>query len=142
VIEVCTEQMFFSCIFRFCYLKENRMKLLLTSGEASVNYIPEIFQESSLMENHTFFFNLSVNTYVLVLLYGKENITHFIMCKSHCITNKFDRRMKVIWTPITSKNFILSFLKSSVFKHILQTWCPVNRPTAYNNSTQENSKLT
>jgi hypothetical protein len=73
------------------------MKLLLTSEEASVNYIPEIFQESSLIENNTFFFLISVNVYAFMLIYGKENIIHFIMCKSHCIINKSDERMKVIW---------------------------------------------
>ena len=88
------------------------MKLLLTSGEASVSYIPEIFQELSLMEKpYFFFFNISVNIYALMLLSGKENIIHFIMCKSHCIINKFDGRMKVIWlkstmTPTISENLM------------------------------------
>jgi hypothetical protein len=80
------------------------MQLLLTSGEATVNYIPEIFQESSLMEKPYIFFNISVNIYALMLLYGKENIIHFIMCKSHCIINKFDGRMKVIWLKLINDN--------------------------------------
>jgi hypothetical protein len=54
-------------------------------GKHQLTTFHKFFKNHHLWKNHTFFFNISVNKYALMLLYGKENIIHFTKCKSHCI---------------------------------------------------------